>query len=183
MKLPPARRWVTAFFLTNCLSSLPAFLVPSERISAFKACLQAGCCLWQSTGMEIFRYLPNFWGIKLFHLSWDRTKQLHFSPLILWHNLSMDMFDAAISCSVRLFQHKPGSSLIVNELLQFQKSFLCYIYKPSHRRGGVQPYHQGKVPPRKSSLLGLDSNSPLPQLSYSRLCSLSLALEIELHRL
>ena len=52
MKLPPARRWVTAFFLTNCLSSLPAFLVPSELILAFRACLQAGFCLWQSTGME-----------------------------------------------------------------------------------------------------------------------------------
>ena len=103
------------------------------------------------------------------HLSWDQMRQLYFSPLILLHNLSMDLFDAAISCSVRLFQHKPGSSLIVNGLLQFQKSFLCYIYKPSHRRGGVQPYHQGKVPPRKSSLLGLGSNSPLPQLS----CALS----------
>ena len=48
-KLPPARRRVTAFFLTNCLSSLPAFLVPSELSLAFRACLQAG---FFDSGME-----------------------------------------------------------------------------------------------------------------------------------
>ena len=68
------------------------------------------------------------------HLSWDQMGQLYISPLNLLRNLTKDLFDAAISCSVRLFQHKPPKSLIVKGLLQFQKSFFCYIYQPSRRR-------------------------------------------------
>ena len=68
------------------------------------------------------------------HLSWDQMRQLYISPLILLYNLTMDLFDAAIRCSVRLFQNKSPKTLIVKGLLQFQKSFFCYIYQPSRRR-------------------------------------------------
>ena len=133
------------------------------------------------------------------HLSWDQMRQLYISPLILLHNLTMDLFDAAISCSVRLFQHKPPKSLIVKGLLQFQKSFFCYIYQPSRRRGVFNHIIRAKQGPSlEFSLHGLASDSPLPRsparflseraswpsesfTTNSRLCSMSLALGIRFH--
>ena len=142
MKLPPAPKWVTAFFLTSCLSILPRLLGPI-RTSFWPSSLQACCCLWHSAGMEkilkeelswevnslqkisfwgtpcsigVGQVLQNFCKLcicincerwKLFHLSCNRTRQHDFSPITLWHDLSMDMFGAAIICSVRLFQHTP----------------------------------------------------------------------------